>query len=76
VTEATYDRWRQEFGGLKLDQVKRLKELEAREHQTAEGGRGPDLGEADPQGGVELPLQLRNPRGPIGDVFLFGDQGR
>ena len=29
VTEATYYRWRQEFGGLKGDQVKRLKELEA-----------------------------------------------
>jgi putative transposase len=29
VTEPTYYRWRQEFGGLKLDQVRRLKELEA-----------------------------------------------
>ena len=29
VTEVTYYRWRQEFGGLKSDQVKRLKELEA-----------------------------------------------
>ena len=29
VTEVTYYRWRQEFGGLKLDQVKRLKEIEA-----------------------------------------------
>ncbi len=28
VTEPTYLRWRTEFGGLKLDQVKRLKELE------------------------------------------------
>jgi len=28
VTEPTYYRWRSEFGGLKLDQVKRLKELE------------------------------------------------
>ena len=28
VTEVTYYRWRQEFGGLKSDQVKRLKELE------------------------------------------------
>jgi transposase-like protein len=28
VAEATYHRWRSEFGGLKLDQVKRLKELE------------------------------------------------
>ena len=29
VTETTYHRWRREYGGLKLDQVKRLKELEA-----------------------------------------------
>ena len=29
VTEVTYYRWRQEFGGLKSDQVKRLKHLEA-----------------------------------------------
>ncbi len=28
VTEVTYYRWRQEFGGLKTDQVKRMKELE------------------------------------------------
>ena len=28
VTEVTYYRWRQEFGGLKSDQVKRLKALE------------------------------------------------
>lgn len=28
VTEVTDDRWRKEFGGLKADQVKRLRELE------------------------------------------------
>jgi len=28
VTEVTYYRWRQEFGGLKTDQIKRMKELE------------------------------------------------
>jgi putative transposase len=28
VTEVTYYRWRSEYGGLKGDQVKRLKELE------------------------------------------------
>ena len=28
VSEVTYYRWRQEYGGLKIDQVKRLKELE------------------------------------------------
>ena len=29
VTEQTFYRWRAEFGGLKLNQVKRLKQLEA-----------------------------------------------
>lgn len=28
ITEHTYDRWRNEYGGLKIDQAKRLKELE------------------------------------------------
>jgi len=28
VTEVTYYRWRQEYGGLKSDQVRKLKELE------------------------------------------------
>jgi putative transposase len=29
VSEATYHRWRVQFGGMKADDVKRLKELEA-----------------------------------------------
>jgi len=28
ISEVTFYRWRQEFGGLKTDQVKRLKDLE------------------------------------------------
>jgi putative transposase len=28
VTEVTYYRWRQEYGGLKSDQVRKMKELE------------------------------------------------
>jgi transposase-like protein len=32
VTEVTYSRWRQEYGGLKSDQIRRMKELE-RENQ-------------------------------------------
>ncbi len=32
VTEQTYYRWRREYGGLKVDQAKRLKDLE-RENQ-------------------------------------------
>jgi putative transposase len=33
ISEVTYYRWRQEFGGLKTDQVKRLKNLEAENAQ-------------------------------------------
>ena len=33
VSEATYHRWRAQFGGMKADDVKRLKELE-RENAT------------------------------------------
>lgn len=32
VTEQTYYRWRKEYGGLKVDQARRMKELE-RENQ-------------------------------------------
>ena len=28
ISDATYYKWRKEYGGLKIDQVKRLKELE------------------------------------------------
>jgi putative transposase len=28
TTEQTYDRWRKEYGGLQVDQARRLKELE------------------------------------------------
>ena len=28
IAEQTYDRWRNEYGGLKIDQAKRLKDLE------------------------------------------------
>jgi cell division protein FtsB len=28
VTEQSYYRWRKEYGGLKMDQVRRMKELE------------------------------------------------
>ena len=33
VTEQTYYRWRKEYGGVRTDQVKRLKELEKRNAQ-------------------------------------------
>ena len=39
VTEVTYYRWRQEFGGLKMDQVKRMKELEAENAAAPRGLR-------------------------------------
>ena len=33
VTEQTYDRWRKAYGGLKVDQAKRLKALEKENRQ-------------------------------------------
>jgi putative transposase len=33
ITEQTYYRWRKEYGGLKLEQAKRLKELEKENSQ-------------------------------------------
>lgn len=38
VTERTYCSWRTEFGGLKLDQVKRLKELERENARLRKAG--------------------------------------
>src|ERR1700692_3079185 len=38
VTEATYYRWRQEYGGLKGDQVRRLKEVETENDRLRRGG--------------------------------------
>ncbi len=33
VTEQTYYRWRKEYGGMRIDQAKRLKELEKENSQ-------------------------------------------
>ena len=50
VTEVTYDRWRQEYGGLKSSQVKRMKELET-ENAACASHRRPHARQADPAGG-------------------------
>src|SRR3954470_6465115 len=39
VTEVTYYRWRSEYGGVKGDQVKRLKELETENKQLRRASR-------------------------------------
>ena len=43
VTEVTYYRWRREFGGLKSDQVKRLKALEAENTRLRKAVADPTL---------------------------------
>ena len=37
VTEQTYYRWRKEYGGLKMDQAKRVEGPRAGEHSLEEG---------------------------------------
>ena len=50
VSEQSYYRWRREYGGLKLDQAKRLKDLD-RENEPAEaGGLKTDARQIDPEG--------------------------
>ena len=45
VTQFTYYRWRKEFGGLKTNQVKRLKELEKeKENERLRNGVPPSGG--------------------------------
>ena len=48
ITDQTYYRWRKEYGGLKVDQAKRFKELEQENApaQAVAGGRG--AGQGDP----------------------------
>src|SRR5215475_6618080 len=58
VSEVTYYRWRQEFGGLQIEQVKRLKELELENSRLRSGVRS-DAGQTDPSGGC--PGKLLSP---------------
>ena len=41
ISEQAYYRWRKEYGGLRLDQAKRLKESRAGEHAAEEAGGRP-----------------------------------
>ena len=50
ITAQTYYRWRKEFGGLKLDQAKRLKELEKENSRVEAAGGGAFPGEAGSAG--------------------------
>jgi len=43
VTEVTYYRWRQEYGGLKSDQVKRPRELETENERLHKAVSDPTL---------------------------------
>ena len=51
VTEVTYYRWRQEFGGLKSGQVKKLKDLETEKVRPPTGRFRFDARQDDPLGG-------------------------
>ena len=50
ITVQTYYRWRKEYGGLKLDQAKRLKELEKENAKLKRAGGGAVAGEAGSKG--------------------------
>ena len=43
IAESTWHRWLAQYGGMKANDAKRLKELEARERPVEEAGRQPGL---------------------------------
>ncbi len=51
VSEQTYYRWRKEYGGLKTDQARRMKDLEEGEPAAAPRDLRPDAGQAHLGGG-------------------------
>lgn len=63
VTEVTYYRWRSEYGGLKGDQVKRLKELETENARLRRAVSDPTPEQDDPcrgrQGKLLSPARRR-----------------
>src|SRR5580658_1722358 len=50
ITIQTFYRWRKEYGGLKMDQAKRMKEPGERERQVETAGGGAGSGQTDPEG--------------------------
>jgi len=63
VTEVTYHRWRKEYGSLKVDQVKRLKELEAENARLPRAVSDLTLGKMVL---AEAPRETTKPRAPPG----------
>ncbi|WP_371878736.1 transposase [Conexibacter sp. DBS9H8] len=50
IAEVTYHRWRNQFGGMKAEDVKRLKGLEAEKRQAQADRRGSGPGYPGPEG--------------------------
>ncbi len=73
ANEQTYYRWRKECGGLKLDQARRLMELEG-ERQAEAAGAGAVAGEAGSQGCSRGKLLSPERRRPI--IALASAYGR
>ena len=62
ISEQTYYRWRQEFGGMKVDQARRFKELERENARLKRAVANLTVGQADPGGSGQG--KLLSPRGP------------
>ena len=57
ISEQSYYRWRRLYGGLKVDQARRLKDLERENQRLKKCGLGTDAGQADPEGGPRGKIQ-------------------
>ena len=62
ITEQTYYRWRREYGGMKVSQARRLKELEREKRAPEASSGGLDTGQAESW--RKRPRETSEPRAP------------
>lgn len=67
VTEQTYHRWRKEYGGLRLNQAKRLKELERENARLKRVVADQAVGHGDPERGDRGTLGRASPSPPAAE---------
>lgn len=63
VSEQTYHRWRDQYGGMKADEAQQAQGARDRERTAEERRGGPDARQPDPQGGQQLPGKTSTPEG-------------
>jgi hypothetical protein len=73
IVKQTFYRWRKEYGGLQMEQARKLKDLHERERPTATSSSRSDGGETNPEG--HRPGRLISPKRRRQAACHAGGQG-